>query len=169
MPPLKLWSRPERPAPSLRTRLAVRVLDDRAAPSSLLAAEDDRQPEAARAASAAYLTPSNEPTSTMTPGEGVRAPTNLPPEIVDFVVVQIGPGQYQITGRVIDESPGGLVVTFGGVPSAEGQSATTSADGTFFLILTMQTDGSDTGLMTAVTQDSAGLSSNVATTWVDPH
>ena len=100
---------------------------------------------------------------------GVRAPTNLPPEIVDFVVIQIGPGLYRITGRVIDESPGGLEVTFGGVPSAVGQTATTASDGTFTLTVQMQTDGSDTGNISAVTQDSAGLSSNVATYWVDPH
>lgn len=170
MPRLKLWSRPERPAPGVRTRLSVQVLDDRTAPSSLLAAEDDPQDEAARAATATYLSSSNEPTGTMTSeeGTGVLAPTNLPPEIVDFVAVEIGPGLYRFTGRVIDEAPGGLVVAFGGVPSAEGQSATTNADGTFSLTLQMQTDGSDTGNVSAVTQDASGQTSNVATCWVDP-
>lgn len=164
MPLLKLWGRPERPAPGLRTRLAVQTLDDRAAPSSLLAHEDNQQTEAAWDATVSYLS------STMEPIEGTgKVADNLPPEIVDFTVVRLSTGQYQITGRVIDEAPGGLVVTFGGVPSAEGQAATTNADGTFSLTLTMQTDGSDTGNVSAVTQDSAGLSSNVATTWVDPH
>ncbi len=146
----------------LRTRLAVLALDGRAAPSSLLATEYDRQDETALAAATAYSA------MTPTPVPGGPVATNRAPEIVDFTVVQIGPGQYRLTGRVIDENPGGLVVAFGGVPAAEGQSATTNAYGTFSLILTMQTDGSDTGLVTASTQDAAGQSSDVATYWVDP-
>jgi hypothetical protein len=167
---LKLWGRPERPTPGLRTRLSVQLLDDRAAPSSLLAAEGDRQAEAAWDETAAYLSASGWPTSSMAPvgGVGDKTPTNLAPVIVDFTVVRLETGGYQFTGRVIDEAPGGLTVTFGGVPSAAGQTATTASDGTFSLILTLRTDGTDMGTVTAVTRDTAGLWSNVAGVWVDP-
>jgi hypothetical protein len=167
---LTLWGRPERPAPGHRTRLSVQALDDRAAPSSLLATEDDRRAEAAWDEAAAYLSPSGGPTASMMPvgGVGDRGPTNQPPQIVDFAVVRLDTGRYQFTGRVIDEAPGGLAVTFGGVPTAVGQTTTTNADGTFSLTLQMQTDGSDMGTVTAVTQDVVGLWSNTAGVWVDP-
>jgi hypothetical protein len=170
MPLLKLWGRPERPVPGLRTRLSVQALDDRAAPSSLLATESDRQAEGAWDATAAYLSPSGGPTCCLIPvgGVGDKTPTNQPPVIVDFAVVRLDTGEYRFTGRVIDEAPGGLTVWFDGVPSAAGRTATTNADGTFTLTLTLQSDGSDMGTVTAVTRDAAGLWSNVAGVWVDP-
>ena len=170
MPQLKLWGRPERPAPSLRTRLCVQALDDRAAPSSLLATEADRQDEAAWDATLAYLSPSGGPTASMSPigGTGKDIPIDRPPQIVDFAVARLASGQYQFTGRVIDEAPAGLTVWFSGIPSADGQTATTSADGAFALSLVLRTDGSDMGNVSTVTQDAAGQWSNVAIVWVDP-
>jgi hypothetical protein len=170
MPLLTLWGRPERPAPGLRTRLSVQALDDRSAPSSLLATEGDRQAEAAWDEAAAYLSASGGGAYSMVPvgGVGDKTPTNMPPVIVDFTVVRLDTGEYEFTGRVIDEAPGGLTVTFGGVPSAAGRTATTASDGTFTLTLALQTDGTDMGTVTAVTRDAVGLWSNVAGVWVDP-
>jgi hypothetical protein len=70
---------------------------------------------------------------------------------------------------VIDESPGGLIVQFGGsVASVSGQTATTQADGTFTLIVQLQTNGTDVGLVTVQTTDAQGLNSNVPDVYVHP-
>jgi hypothetical protein len=100
---------------------------------------------------------------------GVTAtPGNMPPAIEGFSIVWVEPGHYQITGRVADEYPGGLTVTFDGIPSLEGVTAVTNADGTFSLTVTLRTDGSDTGNVSAVTVDAGGLSSVPVYYWVDP-
>jgi hypothetical protein len=167
---LKRWGRPERPAAGFRTHLSVLALEDRANPSSLWSALDDWQNESAWVAAVAVASASGGSTYSLLDDliGKITLPIDLPPIIVDFQVVRVDAGRYELTGRVFDESPGGLVVTFGGVPSAEGQTATTNADGTFSLTLSMQTDGTDMGIVTAVTQDAAGQSSNVAVAWVDP-
>jgi hypothetical protein len=167
---LKLWGRPERPAAGFRTRLSVLALEDRANPSSLWSAVDDWRDETSWAEAVAGLSTPGGSTDCLLCGliGKISLPIDLPPLIVDFQVVRVDSGRYEFTGRVIDEAPGGLVVTFGGVPSAAGQTATTNADGTFSLTLSMQTDGTDMGIVTAVTQDAAGQSSNVAVAWVDP-
>jgi hypothetical protein len=74
---------------------------------------------------------------------------------------QIGAGLFRVYGQVTDESPGNLTVRFGGIPSAQGQSTTTLADGSFSMILQVQTNGSDIGVVTAQTTDAQGLDSNV--------
>ena len=167
---LKQWDRPGWPAAGFRTRLSVLALEDRAAPSSLWSAVDDWRDKFAWAAAVADVSTSGGSTYCLLDDliGKITLPINLPPVIVDFQVVRVDAGRYELTGRVFDESPGGLVVTFGGVPSAAGQTATTNADGTFSLTLSMQTDGTDMGIVTAVTQDAAGQSSNVAIAWVNP-
>jgi hypothetical protein len=86
--------------------------------------------------------------------------TNQPPRIVVYCS-EIGLGQFRIYGQVTDESPGGLTVRLGGIPSAQGTTMTTWADGSFSMILTVQTNGSDIGVVTAQTTDAQGLNSNV--------
>lgn len=94
-----------------------------------------------------------------TPGD-VQPPviTNLPPEIKITDVKAVGNGAYQIIGIVSDEHPGGLTVSFGGVPSAVGRTTITNADGTFSCFITFQTNGTDTGILTASVTDNGGLS-----------
>ncbi len=101
-------------------------------------------------------------------GGTATTPANTPPAIEGFSIVWVEPGHYQITGRVTDEYPGGLTVTFDGVPSLEGVTAVTNADGTFSLTVTLRTDGSDAGNVSAVTVDAGGLSSVPVYYWVDP-
>jgi hypothetical protein len=98
----------------------------------------------------------------------VAPPTNQAPQIVNFSCQQIGSGLFLITGRVVDENPGGLPVTLGGTTSAAGQTATTQADGTFSLTVQLRVDGTDCGWITATTVDAQGLRSNEVEQWVDP-
>jgi hypothetical protein len=170
MPLLKMWRRPERPALGLRTRLSLVGLDDRAAPSSLYATDVEWRDEAAWAAATAYLAATDgrsiDPSLVALPV--IDTPVDMPPEIVEFQAVRTEVGQYRFSGRVIDEAPGSLRVNFDGVPSATGKAATTAGDGSFSLVLSFKTDGTDVGFVTAVTRDAAGQSSNVASVWVDP-
>jgi hypothetical protein len=81
---------------------------------------------------------------------------------------EIGAGLIRVYGQVTDESPGGLTVRFGGIPSAQGRTTTTLADGSFSMILHVQTNGSDIGVVTAQTTDNQGLDSNVDYDNVNP-
>jgi len=95
--------------------------------------------------------------------------TNRPPQIVDFAAGSIGDGWWVISGRVIDEHPGGLTVTFGGdVATTYGETTTTDANGNFCLLVCLNANGTDTGLLSAITHDDAGQSSNLAEVYVDP-
>jgi hypothetical protein len=97
-----------------------------------------------------------------------RPPANQKPVIVDFEARAIGRGWFLITGRVIDEDAGGLVVTLGGTTSAAGRTVTTAADGTFSLTVSLRTGGSDVGWITATTVDHQGLVSDEVSDFVDP-
>ncbi|MSR59156.1 MAG: hypothetical protein EXS05_16195 [Planctomycetaceae bacterium] len=99
---------------------------------------------------------SNAATVTITVG-------NLPPVIVNFHASVNGPNIWKFTGRVIDESASGLTVTFDG-PLLAGRTTTTAADGTFSLVMTLQSGQG--GLVTANTTDSQGQASNVAEDFV---
>ncbi len=93
-------------------------------------------------------------------GSDNGGPANAAPRIEDFVGEE-GPGRvWTFTGRVVDEAPGGLTVTFGGIPSLAGQTTITAADGSFSKTVVLQPG--EEGYATAVTVDAAGLSSNVA-------
>ncbi|HJZ57981.1 MAG TPA: hypothetical protein VKE74_23690 [Gemmataceae bacterium] len=96
------------------------------------------------------------------------APINVAPQIVNFAAESLGGGSYLITGRVIDESPGGLRITLGGSTSASGQFTLTQSDGRFTLIVQLRTDGTDSGFITASTVDNRGLASNVPQQFVTP-
>jgi virginiamycin B lyase len=93
---------------------------------------------------------------------------NAAPRIVDFTAEALGGGLYRFSGKVIDEMPNGLTITFGGVPTMVGKTTTTASDGTFSLTVQLETEGSDGGNVTATTVDMWGASSNVATVSVTP-
>jgi hypothetical protein len=91
------------------------------------------------------------------------------PKIVDFTAEEVGNGLYIFTGRVIDEAPAGMTVTFGGdVPTMMGQTAGVQSDGTFTLIIRLRTDGTDVGFVTATTVNAQGEVSNEAVVFVSP-
>lgn len=107
------------------------------------------------------------PPVTSSPIEG--DPSADGPVIVDFTATEVAHGLYRFTGRVIADSPGGLVVRFGGEPvSVAGLTAVTEADGTFSLLVIVHTDGSDSGYVTAVTQDAQGHTSNTPGVYITP-
>ena len=95
--------------------------------------------------------------------------TNQAPQIVDFAAQELGNGLFIFTGRVLDESPGGLTVTFGGgVPTMVGRSCVTDSNGNFSFMIQLQTNGTDIGWVTAKTQDSHGVASNEPSVHVRP-
>lgn len=98
----------------------------------------------------------------------VQPAPNAIPTIRDFQAISMGNGIYVLSGTVEDENPAGLVVTLGGSTSCAGQTTTTNQYGYFAFQVTLRTDGSDTGLITATCVDSQGQVSNVASWWVTP-
>ena len=86
---------------------------------------------------------------------------NGPPEIVDFTWENDLGTVYVFSGKVNDERPGGLTVTFGG--GLEGFSATTADDGTFWIAKVLKAE--NMGVVSATTVDDLGLDSNVARTF----
>jgi hypothetical protein len=78
-----------------------------------------------------------------------------------MVVSCQGQNTYVLTGRVIDESPGGLTFTLGGEVNAfRGQQVNVASDGTFSVNVTI-TDPTDRGQITAQVTDWWGLTSDV--------
>jgi hypothetical protein len=166
----RLPGRRGRPAPQLRTRLTLSALDDRSAPSALTGSVADEPDELTLLAASMLATAATEEENAgylSSASDANAPPLPAPPQIVNFNAEEVGYGLYRFTGQVIDPNPGGLVVTFGGVPTMVGKTATVGNDGNFSLLVQLQTDGSDTGNVSAVTQNAAGQS-NVATVWVDP-
>lgn len=137
--------RPARPGRGLRVSLRLESLGDRAVPGSLSASTTPTDPVLA-----------------------APAPAPMAPVIDSFAAQEVNYGWYQFTGHVTDDQPGGLTVTFGGVPSLEGKTTVTASDGSFSLLVQVKTDGSDTGTVTAQTVDTAGNPSNVATCYIHP-
>jgi hypothetical protein len=100
-----------------------------------------------------------------TPGSAVMVigdnDTNAAPQISNFAATHLGGGLYRFTGQVTDDqSAAGRTVTFGGVPTMQGQSTTTASNGTFIFEIQLNTDGSDTGPVTAYVTDIWGLTSD---------
>ena len=146
---MRWFARPARPGPILRTRLRLESLDDRAAPASLLGADP-------------------EPTL-LTQPLMTEASASAAPVIVSFGAREFGPGYYYFYGQVqfAGGSAGGLTVTLGGIPSLEGRTATTATDGSFWVFVTLRTDGSDSGTAEAQTVANGQLS-NLAMCNVSP-
>jgi len=92
--------------------------------------------------------------------DGPPPPENKKPVIEDFSALE-GPGRvWTFAGRVVDESPGGLTVTFSGIPSLVGQTAVTAADGTFETLIIL--NAGEQGWAKAKTVDAQGLASEEA-------
>lgn len=90
--------------------------------------------------------------------------TSNSPVITNFHATAGLLGSYTFSGIVTDESPNGLVVTFGGNPvSVTGKTAMVNADGSFSLTVTLNGLSTDNGTVTAQTADWWGLQSNIAT------
>jgi hypothetical protein len=108
-----------------------------------------------------------EPT-TVAPVANPAAVANSPPVIIDFEAEQIGNGLFLISGQVVDQNPGGLVVTFGGSTSASGMTVTTTPDGTFSCTIQLEVNGTGAGTLTATTVDSQGLVSAEVQVFLNP-
>ena len=98
----------------------------------------------------------NPPISTFGDVQGM----NQAPQIEVFCE-EVGIGQWRVYGQVTDENPGNLTVHLGGIPSAVGKTMVTASDGSFSMILYVETDGTDVGVVSAQTTDAQGLDSNV--------
>jgi len=96
------------------------------------------------------------------------AAPSSPPVIVGFEDEEVGNGLFLISGTVVDESPGNLIVTFGGGTSANGLTVTTNGDGSFSRTIQLRVDGTDSGFLTATTVDGQGLASQPVQVFLDP-
>jgi hypothetical protein len=91
--------------------------------------------------------------------------TSMPPMICNFTAMHLYGNVWSFSGTVADESPAGLTVTFGGLPSLVGKTATVNANGTFSL--TVELLAGEEGTATAQTCDWWGQASNEAWCLVD--
>jgi hypothetical protein len=81
-----------------------------------------------------------------------------PPQILNLTYSRGTDQCVTFTGTVLDEVPGGVIVTFGGLPALQGQQTVTQPDGSFSLTLDVPTNGQ----MWAQATDSLGLQSDLA-------
>jgi hypothetical protein len=88
------------------------------------------------------------------------------PVISNFAAVEGLNRMFTFSGTVTDQTPAGLTVSFGGIPSLAGQSTTVNADGSFSLLVQLQGDGSDNGNAWAQTTNWWNLQSNQPTAYV---
>ncbi len=86
------------------------------------------------------------------------------PVITSFQARHLQADMWIFTGQVQDASLAGIVVSFGGLTSLQGQSATVDSNGWF--TLTVQLQPGESGTATAQATDALGLVSNVAICWV---
>jgi hypothetical protein len=84
------------------------------------------------------------------------APANQSPGIGDFAAEEVGNGYFLLTGRVVGENPDGMIVSFGGVGSVQGLSATCNDAGYFSIRVQLRTDGSDDGSIVATVTGADG-------------
>ena len=94
------------------------------------------------------------------PGPEPGSEPNVPPAIVSFTATE-GILEWTFEGRVADENPMGMRVTFGGLLAGE-YTSVSSPDGYFYFMHEMTRSGQ----VTAQTVDDAGQSSNTATAQV---
>jgi len=86
--------------------------------------------------------------------------TSNPPQITNFAAIEEPGNMWTFQGQVTDQSPQGLTVTFSGLPSLDGQTATVGANGWFYLTITL--GSGESGIACAQTTDCWGQASNVA-------
>jgi hypothetical protein len=103
-----------------------------------------------------------------TPTTDISTANNQKPQIVNFNCEEDGNGVFIITGKVIDQNPAGLTVTLGGGTSAAGTTIITASDGSFYKIVELRTDGTDSGTITATVVDGQGLVSDEVSQIVNP-
>jgi hypothetical protein len=84
------------------------------------------------------------------------------PAITNFAAVEGSDEMFTFSGNVSALTPNGLTVTLGGISSLNGQTATANSNGSFQLIVHLNS-GSDNGTATAQTTDWWGQQSNQAT------
>lgn len=157
--PFRSAARSPRAAVPRRTRLFAERLEFRDGPAGLSAGLSPIGGDPTYGTTAGYVAP---------PPAGDPA-VNAAPKIVDFTATETStPGRFRLSGRVLDENPAGLTVTFGGVPSVRGHTTTAQSNGAFVAYVTLKRDGSDAGTITASTRDAQGLLSNVAEADVNP-
>jgi hypothetical protein len=154
--------RPARPARSFRTFLRLESLDIRATPSSLDTTGDTT-----------YTGGTTNPTdpTQQAPASGQTsqpAPVQTAPDIDQFGDQQAGVGWELVYGHVTAANPAGLTVTLGGVPSLDGKTCVTDSNGNFSILVSVNTDGSDTGTIWAQTVDANGVQSNEALAYMNP-
>jgi hypothetical protein len=89
--------------------------------------------------------------------------SNNAPVISGFTASQTGT-VWTFSGKVTDESPDYLRVSFTGPGAVNGQTATCCADGTF--ALTVQLPSGTCGMVTAQTTDWWGVASNIAGVYI---
>lgn len=93
------------------------------------------------------------------------AANTLPPVVTNFSV-QAGPGnQWILQGTVVAPNPQSCTVNFGGMQVLNGQNTTVSANGSFYIIVTI--DPNDYGTASAQAVDQNGQTSNIATAVVN--
>ena len=145
-----------------RVRLALEALDLRLSPSSLIGTfADEPVPPPPDPSTPIVTSPADEDGEVIFVVGAGRV--DAAPQIANFTAVAVAGGLWRFTGDVIDEAPGGLLITFGGEPaSLQNMTTTTDANGQFDITVLLHTDGSDNGLASAQTADAAGQPSNVA-------
>lgn len=154
------------PTTTRRVRLALESLDDRLAPSSLI---DTGIADPTAINFLPFSSQTGTATSTLIATTVVGGVVSTPPQVVNFTGVMILGGLYELSGDVIDVSPGGLTITFGGEPDTlRGMTVTTDANGHFELTKLLRTDGSDSGVVSAQTVNAQGATSNLALTIIRP-
>jgi hypothetical protein len=84
--------------------------------------------------------------------------TGDPPQILNLRYSRGTDQCVTFTGTVLDETPGGVTVNFGGLPALQGQQTVTQSDGSFSLTLTVPTNGQ----VWAQAVDCWGLESDLA-------
>jgi hypothetical protein len=146
----RLFARPQRPAPRLRSSLRLEELDLRAVP-------DGNDPP---------LSPPPPPGGD--PAQVGQPPQTTAPVISNFVAREVSFGWYEFEGYVTADNNVGMTVYFAGVPAVTDETAHTDVNGYFCLLVQVHTDGSDAGTVTAQTVDSHGNWSNVAMTVISP-
>lgn len=148
-------ARPARPGRSFRTSLRLEELDLRATPSGL--------------GDPPLVPPPDYPPAIENPAPpGNPTPTQTGPNIDRFGAAEVAHGWYQISGHVTAAAPGGLTVSFDGIPALEGMSTVTDANGNFTYVFQVQTNGNDNGAISAQTVDANGNQSNLAITLIAP-
>jgi hypothetical protein len=107
-------------------------------------------------------------TDTWGVGSAVASATvaNGAPQLVAVSAVEGTNNVWTIQGTVSDECAQGLTVSFSGLPSVEGKTATVSSNGTFCLIVTLQPG--ECGTISALTTDWWDTTSNLSSWDISP-